>query len=93
MHGQYYGVAAAHPSNRSVVVASNAGFPFDRNDTLTFYSAELECWGSGVIQNLYSVDQPPESDGLNNTAIPGLIYDDAEFMQVSTMPVSEAVFV
>ena len=92
MHGEYYAVAAADPSNRSVVVASTAGFPFDRNDSLTFYSSELECWGSGVIQKLYSVDQPPESEGQINTALNKMKYDDADFMQVSTPPVSSAVF-
>ena len=90
MHGEYYAVAAAHASNRSVVVASTAGFPFDRNDSLTFYSADLECWGTGVIQSLFSVNQPPESDGLSNTVVPNMSYDDADFIQVCTPSVMNA---
>ena len=84
-------MAAADPSKRSVVVASTAGFPFDRNDTLTFYSPDLECWGTGIIQNLYSVDQPAESKGLSNSVVPNMNYDDADFMQVSAEFVTNAV--
>ena len=83
MHGGYYVVAAANPSNRSVVVASTSGFPFDQNVSLTFYSADMECWGTSLIQSLYSVTQPPETEGRTKTGSPGMKYDDADFMQVS----------
>lgn len=79
-------MAAADPKKRSVVIASTAGFPFDRNDSLTFYSPALECWGTGVIQNLYSVEQPTESKGLSNSVVPNMNYDDADFMQVIQDP-------
>ncbi len=91
MHGEYYAVAAADSSKRSVVVASTAGFPFDRNDSLTFYSPDLECWGTGIIQKLYSVDQPSESKGKSNSVVPNMNYDDADFMQVTAAPILPAV--
>jgi len=83
MHGEYYAVASSNPSKHTVVVASNAGFPFDKGDGITFYSPDMEEWGTGIIQDSYSVSQPAESDGKKNTALPNFNYDDVDFMEVS----------
>lgn len=91
MHGQYYAVADSDPRKQTVVIASSSGFPFDRNDSLTLYAPDTQCWGTGVIDALYSVNQPSATNGKQNNALSAknrgypYNYDDCDFMQVRAL--------
>ena len=90
MHGEYYAVADSDPRRQTVVIASTSSFPFDRNDNLTFYAPDTQCWGTGVIDDLYSVNQPSVTSGKQNKALSAnsnnqYNYDDCDFMQVRAL--------
>ena len=83
-------MADSDPRRQTVVIASSSSFPFDRNDSLTFYAPDTQCWGTGVIDDLYSVNQPSATSGKQNKALSAnsnnqYNYDDCDFMQVRVL--------
>ena len=86
MHGQYYAVVEIHSNQQSIIIASNGGIGFSKNDTLTFYGNDTACKGSSAITSLHSVTQPDETQGKINPTLSDLkpfAYDDCDFLEVS----------
>ena len=83
MHGFYYLVASADPSQQAVTLATNRAFTFAAGDLLTFYASNTSRLGTARIARMLSVDNPLPS-GSESSQIKGFEYDDADFLQART---------
>lgn len=89
--GFYYSVAKVQAAQKTVIVATDREISFNMGDLLVFYAKDGENLGIAKISNMFSVDQPSETEGkpFNRWTDKDMKYDDASFMEVRRISTAE----